>query len=224
MKSDISLTIRKVYRILMHTYGQQHWWPGKTNLDVCMGAILMQNTNWRNAESALNALKLMGLFSIEQLHAISNLELEHAIKSSGTYRMKARKIKAFIDHVVLYWEGRLNNFLSLPKDELRNELLSIYGIGRESADTIIVYAAGKASFIIDAYTHRIFGRLGLLGQIRNYNSVQSLFHQALGPNAKTFNEYHALIIQHGKITCRSKNPSCRNCSLLNLCPTGLSSF
>ena len=162
----------------------------------------------------------MGLLSIGQLDNISIPALECAIRPSGTYRNKARKIKAFIQHLVQYWDGNLNTFLSLPKDLLRDELLCIYGIGQESADAIVLYAAGKASFVIDAYTRRIFNRIGLLGEMKSYNSIQNLFHDVLGFNAKTFKEYHALIVQHGKTICKKENPRCIKCSLLNLCQTG----
>ena len=217
---ETSQTIRQIYTILLYTYGEQNWWPAITNLDVCIGAILTQNTSWNNAERVMNALRMMGLLSIGQLDNISILALESAIRPSGTYRNKARKIKAFIQYLVQYWDGNLNTFLSVPKDLLRDELLCIYGIGQESADAIVLYAAGKASFVIDAYTRRIFDRIGLLGDMKSYNSIQNLFHRALGFNVKTFKEYHALIVQHGKTICTKENPRCIECSLLKLCQTG----
>jgi endonuclease-3 related protein len=210
--------LREVYQRLYRCYGPQGWWPGEGPLDVVFGAILTQATSWRNVELALKNLKEAGLWSLEGVNNCSQEELAVVIRPCGYYFTKARKLKAFAEYVNQRYGGSLESFLSQDTGRLRAELLSIYGIGPETADAIIVYAAEKPSFVIDAYTRRILHRMGLWPESEGgrYEDFQRLFHENLPEDAALFNEYHALLDRHGKETC-AKRPRCRDCCLQDIC-------
>ncbi len=211
----------EVYRRLYQRYGPQYWWPAESPFEVVVGAILTQSAAWTNVERALDNLKAAGCFSSQALRVIPETELAVLIRSSGYFNAKARKLKAFINHLWERYEGDLGLLLAKSGAELRQELLSIYGIGEETADDIVLYAAEQASFVIDSYTRRILQRLGLSPKEESYRAYQELFHQALRPDVSLYNEYHALLDRHAKETCR-KEPLCEGCCLLKLCPTGQS--
>ncbi|MFQ5860722.1 MAG: endonuclease III domain-containing protein [Dehalococcoidia bacterium] len=209
----------EVSQRLERRHGPQHWWPADGTLEVVIGAILTQAAAWTNVERALKALRDAGALSIQGLRELSPERLAQLIRPSGYFNAKARKVKAFIDYL---WErhgGDLARMLSQDGEHLRRELLSIYGIGEETADDILLYAAEKPSFVVDTYTRRILQRLGLAPKSERYDAYQELFHRHLPPNPQLFNEYHALLVRHGKETCR-KEPRCQECCLLDLCPTG----
>ena len=211
----------RVYRRLYRCYGPQGWWPGDGPFDVVVGAILTQSAAWRNVELALARLKQAGLWSLDGIHHCPEAELADVIRPSGYYNAKARKLKAFAAHVHREHGGDLGPFLRQDMETLRRQLLSIYGVGPETADDILVYAAGHPSFVIDSYTRTIIDRMGLhpaYGR-RNYESYQALFHAALPPDAQLFNEYHALLDEHAKRAC-GKRPICAGCCLRDLCRTG----
>ena len=212
----------EIYRRLRAAYGPQHWWPGESPLETIVGAILTQGTAWTNVERALDNLKRAGLLSAPALRDIPESELAIMLRPSGFYNAKARKVKAFIEHLWDRHGGDLKTLLAQATPELRKELLTIYGIGEETADDIIVYAAGKPSFVVDAYTRRILGRLKVAPDGGTYSAYQDLFHRGLPPDATLFNEYHALLDMHGKGTCKVV-PLCAGCCLLGLCPTGKAS-
>ena len=209
----------EVYDRLYQRYGPQHWWPGDGPLEVIFGAILTQFAAWTNVEKALTNLKEAGVMSIEALRDIPGERLALLLRPSGTFNTKARKVKAFINHL---WEnhgGDLGSLLSQEPAVLRRELLSIYGIGEETADDILLYAAGMPYFVIDAYTRRIIQRLGMAPEQQSYHAYQELFHRRLPRDAALFNEYHALLDRHAKETCRVQ-PLCVGCCQVELCPTG----
>lgn len=208
-----------VYLRLAARYGPQQWWPGESRLEIILGAILTQATAWTNVEKAMLNLKNAGLLSIQALRDIPEAELADILRPSGFFNAKARKVKAFVDHLWDNYGGDLNYFLTKDASELRRELLSIHGIGEETADDIIVYAAEKPSFVIDAYTRRILKRLDLAPRANSYGAHQQLFHQGMPADPVLFNEFHALLNRHGKETCK-KEPRCGGCCLLELCPTG----
>ncbi len=212
----------EAYERLLERYGPQGWWPGETPFEVIVGAILTQSTAWVNVEKALESMKRNGCWSFEAIAALPTDELAQVIRSSGYYNAKARKLQAFARHVLENYGGVLEEMFSRDVVELRCELLSIHGIGEETADDIIVYAAGKPSFVMDSYTRRIVDRMGLTPECKSpgYRAYQSLFQDNLPADTPLFNEYHALLDHHAKVTCTKREPRCGQCCLSDLCPTG----
>jgi endonuclease III related protein len=204
---------------LLAAYGRQHWWPGDSPFEVIVGAILTQQTAWANVEKALANLRWVGALSTDGIRAASEDDLAVVIRPSGFYRGKARKLKAFVALLDDRFGGNLDSLLAAPGDELRAALLATHGIGPETADSILLYAADRPYFVIDAYTRRIFSRLGLTPADDTYGAWQRLFTRELPPDAALFNEYHALIVEHAKRTCRTV-PLCQRCVLLDVCATG----
>ena len=216
-------TGRKLLRIfhrLYDDYGPQRWWPGDGPFETIVGAILTQNTAWRNAARAIDRLKEEGVLCPAGLRELATDELASLIKSSGYFNMKARKLKAFAEHLGDGYGDDLDEMLRQEPDALRRELLSIYGIGEETADDIVLYAGGWPVFVIDAYTRRILERLELVGEGRKYAELQAFFHEHLPRDTQLFNEYHALLDHHAGVTCVRRDPRCADCSLLDMCPTG----
>lgn len=213
--------LREVYRRLYREYGPQGWWPGDGPLDVIVGAILTQSAAWTNVEKALENLKAADCWSLEAIDRCPQAELASVIRPCGYFNSKARKLKAFAAHIFRFHQGDLGRFLAQDLQPLRAELLSIYGVGPETADDILVYAAGKPSFVIDVYTRRILTRMGLTQGINtnDYAAFQAIFQRALPHDAGRFNEYHALLDRHAKQTC-SRVPRCAGCCLRDLCLTG----
>ena len=208
-----------VYQRLLQRYGPQHWWPGETPFEVIIGAILTQSAAWTNVDKALANLKEARVFSPRALRELPLEELASLLRPSGYFNAKARKVRAFVEHLGAHYGDDLDAFLGQDVETLRGELLSIYGIGEETADDILLYAADKPSFVIDAYTRRILGRLEVTPELDTYGAWRAIFHHALPPDVSLYNEYHALLVAHGKETCR-KTPRCQGCCLLALCPTG----
>ncbi len=209
----------EIYRRLYDSYGPQHWWPGETRLEIILGAILTQATSWTNVEKALVNLKSGGLLSTEALRDIPETDLAAVIRPSGYFNAKARKVKAFMDHLWDRYGGDLDSLLSQETSVLRGDLLAIHGIGDETADDILLYAAEKPSFVIDGYTRRVLKRLRLAPESESYVAYQRLFHEALPHDPSLYNEYHALLDRHAKEMCK-KDPICDGCCLLELCHTG----
>ena len=210
-----------VYDRLYHCYGPQGWWPGDGPLDVVIGAILTQAAAWTNVERALSNLKNADCMSLQAIHECPQDELADIVRPSGYFNAKARKLKAFAAHIIEHHGGDLGSFLARRQSELRKELLGIHGIGSETADDIVLYAAHQPSFVIDAYTRRIVDRLGFLDVTLHgrYHEYQALFHDNLPANTTLFQEYHALLDHHAKESC-AKTPRCSGCCLLPLCATG----
>ena len=213
----------QIYRKLFQVFGPQGWWPikgeykprrlsGNDRLEICIGAILTQNTSWKNVEKALVNLHENKLIGLEQLAKIREQKLASLIKCSGYYRQKARKLKVFAKRVLE--SGSLKGFFA--KENLRDELLSIWGIGPETADSIILYAAEKPIFVIDAYTKRIMSRFGVCKSDVDYHLLQNYFHERLPKDYKLFNEYHALFVELAKRHC-TRNPDCNACPLNKTC-------
>jgi len=201
-----------VFDLLFKAYGPQHWWPGDTPFEVIAGAILTQNTNWTNVEKAISNLKQEGCLSPEKLHAIRQEELAELVRPSGYFNIKAKRLKSFMAFLFDSFNGELDRMFSLTLARLRHELLLVNGIGPETADSILLYAGRYPVFVVDAYTRRIFSRLGLLDSEHTYHQVQAFFHDHLGEDEGLFNEYHALIVRHAKEYCRTR-PLCDNCPL-----------
>jgi len=205
----------KIYKKLHKYFGPQHWWPAKTQFEVIVGAILTQSTSWKNVEKAIASLKKHRLLLPRKILEVGDRRLEIRIKSAGYYRQKAKKLKAFVNHLFKFHQGKLNKLFAQPITRLRRELLSIHGIGPETADSIILYAAGQPSFVVDAYTKRIGHRLGLF-KFAKYDEIKTFFEKNLPRSIKIYNEFHALLVELGKRFCRKK-PLCKLCVLNKLC-------
>ncbi len=204
-----------IYHRLFSHYGPQHWWPADNPFEVIIGAILTQSAAWSNVEKAITNLKVKGAISPAALRQLSIQELAQLVHPSGYYNAKALKIKSFVHWLEQHYNDSLDKLFALDIPLLRQELLSIHGIGEETADSIILYAARKPIFVVDAYTCRIVQRLGL-APVTGYSVIQRLFMKHLPHNEQLFNEYHALFVRHGKEVCK-KVPLCERCCLNHLC-------
>ncbi|MEW5946130.1 MAG: endonuclease III domain-containing protein [bacterium] len=200
---------------MLNSIGPRGWWPGRTRFEVITGAILTQNTAWENVEQAIRNLKRAGALNPGAMAELDERKLAGLIVPSGYYRMKARRLKNFLKFLFDGYGGSLDRLFRLDAPSLRAELLSVNGIGRETADSIILYAAGKPVFVIDAYTRRIFSRHGWCGRRTDYDELQRLFMEKLPGDADLFNEYHALLVHVGKHFCRPALPHCDGCPLVD---------
>ena len=200
------------YRILDDHFGNLHWWPGDSPLEVIVGAILTQNTAWKNVEKAIAALRRHALLSVAALVEIPECELAGLIRPSGYYNIKAGRLKAFFIFLRDQFSGSLEQMFAEDVSILRQELLGIKGVGAETADSILLYAGGKPVFVVDAYTRRILSRHGIVATRSSYGEIQRLFMDRLPADAALFNQYHALIVYTGKNYCR-KQPRCQECPL-----------
>ena len=210
-----------IYRRLLDAYGPQGWWPGDSRFEMIAGAILTQAAAWRNVELALTNLRTAGIDDWPAVHAMEVEALAELVRPSGYYNAKARKLKAFAAHVCVEYDGSLDAMFAEDTAALREELLGIHGIGPETADDILVYAAGKPSFVIDAYTIRIMRRVGIAPDGRDsYDGWQAMFHAGIPLDVQVYNEYHALLDRHHKEACTKNAPRCDGCCLLEVCETG----
>ena len=211
MKFFVSL--RRFYRALLRRFGPQHWWPGETPFEVVVGAILTQNTAWANVEKAIANLERAGALTIESMEALREPDLAELIRPSGYYRQKAKKLKAFLAYLRRRHRGSLERMFRLPTRQLRRELLSIHGIGEETADSILLYGGAHPIFVVDAYTRRILERHEMIPAGASHQQIQQLFHQKVLPNAPVYNEFHALLVETGKRHCLKSAPRCAGCPL-----------
>lgn len=207
------LLVSEFYSALFSHYGTQKWWPANSNFEVIVGAILTQNTNWGNVEKAIKNIKRAKLMNPTAMRAAKVKELALLIRPAGYFNVKAKRLKNFLDTLFGTYEGKLTKLFRLDHSKLREELLGINGIGPETADSIILYAAKKPAFVVDAYTLRIMSRHGVVNNDIGYHGLQSLFTSNLAPDEKIFNEYHALIVMIGKDFCKTKVPLCNKCPL-----------
>ncbi|MCU0606013.1 MAG: endonuclease III domain-containing protein [Candidatus Edwardsbacteria bacterium] len=213
MRATTDLT--GIYRILLERFGPQHWWPGDTPFEVMAGAILTQNTNWKNVELAIRNLKDAGLFEPHRIHVATTSRLSKLVRPSGFFNQKAEYLKSYCRYYVSRHGADVDRMRSAPVRRLREELLGLKGIGPETADSILLYALGRPVFVIDAYTRRVFSRHGVLGEYDAYEYWQRFFTERLPKHARLYNEYHALIVRLAKDHCRSK-PDCSGCPLKDL--------
>ena len=220
MSESLNRRLLDIYGRLDGRYGPQHWWPGDGAFEVIIGAILTQAASWGGVDKALANLKARGLLEPAALRAVDQEELAGLIRPSVYFNAKARKVKAFVQHLGERYNDDLMALLQQDARVLRQELLSIYGIGEETADDIVLYAAHKPIFVIDAYTRRILGRLGLDPSWDTYGAYQAIFMENLAHDAALFNEFHALLDHHAAETCRKLKPACVGCCLLDICPAG----
>ncbi|MEN8257277.1 MAG: endonuclease III domain-containing protein [Thermodesulfobacteriota bacterium] len=207
--------LETIYQHLYKFFGPQHWWPGDTPFEVLVGAVLTQNTNWGNVSRAINNLRQSDVLSLEALLALPVEQLAELIRPSGYYNLKAQRLKnllAVLEQGVAE-TGNLADFFSQDLTYLREKLLSVKGIGPESADSILLYAAEKPIFVVDTYSHRFLSRHGLVAEETSYEEMQELFMAALPEDVALYNEYHALLVCLGKKFCKKTNPCCQECPL-----------
>jgi endonuclease-3 related protein len=212
MDETLNRILPDIYRRLFAQFGPQHWWPAREPFEVIVGAILTQSTAWTNVEKAIANLKAAGKLSPFTLRRLPETELAGLIHPCGYYNVKARRLKAFMDWFGEQYEDSMDKLFSGDTNSLRRELLGVYGIGEETADSIMLYAGNKPTFVIDAYTRRIINRLGIAAKSNRYTDYQALFISHLPSDAALFNEYHALLVKLAKDFCR-KRPLCEDCCL-----------
>jgi endonuclease-3 related protein len=204
--------LMRLYDLMYRHTGDLHWWPGETPIEICVGAILTQNTAWKNVEKAIAELRAAKALSVRALGKMAHGRLAKLIRSAGYFNVKAKRLKNFIAHVETRHGGSLDAMLAQPAEALRAELLSINGVGPETADSIVLYAAAKPTFVIDAYTKRILSRHKVLPLEKSYDDFQALFARALAPDAPLYNQYHAMFVRIGNRFCRA-TPRCDPCPL-----------
>jgi endonuclease-3 related protein len=208
----IAEQLNEIYELLAKRFGPQYWWPGETRFEIIVGAILTQNTNWANVEKAIANLKNADALSPDNLYKLNVIELAELIRPAGYFNIKARRLKSFLSWLFEQYDGRLENLDQLQTDRFREELLSIKGIGPETADSILLYAFDRPIFVVDTYTARIVARHDLIEPPFDYEQLQQLFESNLPSDVQMFNEYHALLVRTGKEFCRPK-ARCQGCPL-----------
>jgi endonuclease-3 related protein len=208
--------VRSVYETLLRSYGRQHWWPAENPFEVCVGAILTQSTSWGNVEKAMCNLRSEGILSPDGLGDTRVRRLAHLIKPSLYYNVKARKLKEFVRFLCGEYGGKVEDMVDTSMPQLRRQLLGVWGLGPETVDSILLYALNKPSFVVDAYTRRIFSRLGFIEGGWSYDEIKGFLEANLPADTGLYNEYHALIVEHGKNTCKTK-PLCGGCCLRSMC-------
>ncbi len=204
--------LQTIYDRLLATFGHQRWWPAETPFEVILGAILTQNTAWKNVATAIGNLRRYDLLRFDSLCGLSTQELATLVRSSGFYNEKAKKIKTFCNHILAEWGGDLVEYLAQDMEALRADLLGIRGIGPETANSIVLYAAFKPSFVVDAYTYRIFSRHGWVEESISYDELREYFMGVMDSDVSLFQEFHALLVRTGHLYCRKK-PLCESCAL-----------
>lgn len=219
---SVKLLLKEIYKRLFDKFGPQHWWPGETPFEVMIGAVLTQSASWKNVETAIANLRTAGLMSPAALIKKSPEEIAPLIRSAVYYNVKARKLKALVEYIGNSCENDLDKLFERDTGQLRDELLAVWGIGEETADSILLYAANKPVFVIDAYTRRIMSRIGIQPENDTYPDWQSLFMKNLPARVTLFNEFHALLVRLGKETCRPK-PLCPDCPLSDICKSSVTS-
>jgi endonuclease-3 related protein len=211
----INQTLNEIYQLLFERFGPQHWWPGDTQFEIIIGAILTQNTNWTNVEKAITNLKAADCLSPEKLYHLEITRLAELIRPAGYFNIKAKRLKSFLNWLFENYDGKLLNLESLDTIRLRDELLAIKGVGRETADSILLYALNRPVFVVDAYTARVAIRHELIEPGADYEQLRELFQLNLPEDVQLFNEYHALLVKLGKEFCRPK-ARCPGCPLEKL--------
>ena len=203
--------LEAIYHKLYSHFGAQYWWPAKSRFEVIVGAILTQNTNWQNVEKAINNLKKAKALDAGKLHRMPKEKIARLIRPSGFFNIKSGRLKEFLRFFFKNYNGDIQRLIRQDKQILRKQLLSVKGIGPETADSILLYALDKPVFVVDAYTRRVLARHKIIAQDADYEKVQNLFSKNLKIEVKLFNEYHALIVRLAKVYCLKNNPKCDLC-------------
>jgi endonuclease-3 related protein len=218
MATILDNVYRRVYRRLLEAFGPQQWWPGESPFEVMVGAVLTQNTNWKNVERAIDNLREADLLDPRALYDVPPEELEELIRPAGYFRLKTRRLRSLLQLLVERYDGSLEKMFAVDPATLRNELLGVHGIGPETADSILLYAGEIPSFVVDTYTHRILSRHGWIGFDADYHAIRDHMQSSLPEDVSLYNEYHALLVRLGKDYCRKSNPKCDQCPLSEMLP------
>lgn len=205
--------LKQYYKLMHQSNGHRKWWPGRTRIEIIMGAILTQNTNWFNVVKALNNLKRARALNVQTLQAVEVERLAEWIRPSGYYRMKAERIKCFMRFLDREYKLSLGRMFRQELQVLRPQLLAVKGIGPETADCILLYAGKYPIFVVDAYTRRIYERHGVLEKDQDYESIREYFEANLPKKQELFNDYHAQIVYTGHHYCKKSLPQCQPCPL-----------
>ncbi len=214
-------TLIQVFNKLLKHYGPRGWWPARTRFEIIIGAILTQNVSWKNAKTALLKLKRNNLLSAKAIVLAKHEDIAGSIRTSRFYNQKTEKLKAFCEYLLKNYKGSLDKMFAKDVDVLRKELLEVKGIGKETADSILLYAGKKLSFVSDSYTERFLKRFGLLNGFRGYDAIRKYFMDRLPDDVYIYNEFHALIVHHCYATCRAV-PECDSCPMKNtMCNFGI---
>jgi endonuclease-3 related protein len=210
---DYAHRLTEMFERLAGHYGPQHWWPGETPFEVMVGAVLTQNTNWTNVARAIDNLKAAGALSLKKMRALKPEDLSQLIRPAGYYNLKQKRLRNLLDFLARESGDDLEALWRRPLDELRRDLLAVKGVGPETADSILLYAGGLPTFVIDAYTFRVLGRHGLVPAGADYHGLRAQFMDCLPHEAPLFNEFHALLVTLGKQHCKKGAPLCEGCPL-----------
>ncbi len=205
--------VAEIYEVLLAHFGPQDWWPGDTPLEIVVGAVLTQNTNWTNVSRAIEGLKKEGFLSFDRLHGLQQELLAEKIRPAGYYNLKAARLKNLLDFIAQEYDGSLEAMFAEELHSLREKILTVKGIGPETADSILLYGGNKPVFVVDAYNHRIFARHGIVAEEDGYHEIQEYFALNLPEDVPLYNEYHALIVRTGKEFCKKSRPLCSRCPL-----------
>lgn len=216
--------LREAYRLMHKHFGHRNWWPGDSTFEICVGAILTQNTSWKNVEHAITNLKAAKTLSAKKIYALDRKELAQLIRPAGYFNIKAKRLGNFVDILVKEHGASIKRMMTGSTQIVRDRLLSINGIGPETADSMLLYAGNHHSFVIDAYTKRIFSRHGWCNEKSVYDELQSLCESSLNQKSDSqqldyWQDYHAQLVGTGNRYCKPRNPRCPECPLKTLLPT-----
>ena len=217
--TPMTYRLQEVYERLYAALGPQHWWPGDSPFEVMVGAVLVQNTAWKNVERAIANLREEGLMEPVALYQLPVDELQELIRPAGYFRLKADRLRNLLRLVVEQYNGSIDAMLATDLETLRADLLTVKGIGPETADSILLYAAEMPTFVVDTYTHRVLARHGWIGYDADYYQIKEYFESSLPSDVDQYNEFHALLVRIGNQFCR-KRPKCEDCPLADMLPEG----
>jgi endonuclease-3 related protein len=208
----------EAYERMLAAVGPQQWWPGDSPFEIMVGAVLVQNTAWRNVERAIDNLREAGVMEPQALYKVPPAELAELIRPAGYYQVKTKRLRNLLQFLIEQYDGSLEAMFSMNLSSLREQLLAINGIGPETADAILLYAGGLSTFVVDTYTHRILARHGWLSYDSSYEEIKDYFESSLPADATLYNEYHALLVRIGKDYCKRSAPRCEHCPLATMLP------
>ena len=214
----MSSNLLQVYERLLGAFGPQQWWPGDSPFEIMIGAVLVQNTAWRNVERAIDNLREAAVMEPHALYALAPEELAEFIRPAGYFQVKAKRLRNLLKFLIEEFDGSLDAMFRTNLATLREQLLAIHGIGPETADAILLYAGGLPTFVVDSYTHRVLARHGWIGYEAGYHEIKDHFETALPADAQLYNEYHALLVRVGKDYCKRTAPKCEACPLCDFLP------
>ncbi len=215
----MSITLQQIYDRLLEAFGPRNWWPGESPFEVIVGAVLTQNTNWKNVEKAIENLRRQDLLEPHALYAVPPEELQELLRPAGYFRIKTGRLRNLLAYIMENHDGSLEAMFATDIDTLREELLGVNGIGPETADSILLYGGHLPTFVVDTYTHRVLARHGWIDFNADYHTIKDHFESGLERDVSLYNEYHALLVHVGHRHCR-KTPKCQGCPLEELLPNG----